>query len=161
MANPNPNPPVIASAAAHAARIRGREERAEDRVPEAGLSTAERIAQRILPGYRADEELREQARLSELRARGVIAAADDEPDEEYDVVVDEEVDEAPEVEAPKTTAEIYAERERARQQAERAATLAAHRSAGQVAPPQIRHNHAEALTQPYKRGQRWGSGPAA
>jgi hypothetical protein len=151
----NVNPPTTSSAAAHAARIRAREESAEDRKPVAGQSTAERYAARILPGYRRDEELREQARLSELRARGVISAVDEEPDEdeEFEVLVEDEAEDVEE--AAPSTAEIYAARERERQQAEHAATLAAHRSAGQTAPPPQGHQYTERVAQQYRRTTPW------
>ncbi|MEH0587406.1 hypothetical protein QA942_26300 [Streptomyces sp. B21-106] len=117
MANPNPNPPVTASAAAHAERLRAREQRAAEVKPAAGQSTAQRIANKILPGYRADEELRERARQNELRARGVISV-DTEPEGIEDEYEDEEVEEEPEVEEPKSTAQLYAEREMERQKHE-------------------------------------------
>lgn len=122
-------PTVTGSAAIHAERIRaGAAARAErPTAPAAGQSTAERYAQRILPGYRADEEARERARLSELRARGVISAeAEPEDEEEYE---DEEdvVEEVEEEDEPVSTAEIYARRERLRIKAEHKANLTAHR----------------------------------
>ncbi|MGW4139373.1 hypothetical protein ACWELV_21660 [Streptomyces mirabilis] len=77
------NPPVTASAAAHAARIRaGEEVRAAEREVPTGQSTAEMYAARILPAYRRDEELREEARKAEMRARGRWVPGDDEEDEE-------------------------------------------------------------------------------
>ncbi|MEH0582823.1 hypothetical protein QA942_01415 [Streptomyces sp. B21-106] len=132
--------PVTASAAAHAERIRASDGRTEGGKPAAGQSTAERIAQRILPGYRRDEELREQARLNELRARGVITAEDEEPDEdeEYDVVVEDEVDEEPEAEEPKSTAERYAARELERQKHEHDLYRAATRNVAAHAAQQAR-----------------------
>lgn len=118
-------PPVTASAATHAGRLQARD--AESTARPAGKSTAQHYADRILPGYRRDEELREQARLRELRARGVITP-DPEPDaDEEDYDVDEEYEEEPDVEeeAPMSTAELYARRERERQAAEHAANLRA------------------------------------
>jgi hypothetical protein len=157
-------PPATPTAVAHAERIRASTEGrpAEQAGTGGGQSTAERIAARILPGYRADEALRQQARLGELRARGVIAAEDEEPDEgeEYEVLDEQETDEDDEEEAP-STAELYARRERERQKAEHAATLAAHKSVGRAAVPQVGHNYAAQLAQPYRRGNGWGSGPAA
>ncbi|WP_327401987.1 hypothetical protein OG194_18805 [Streptomyces sp. NBC_01288] len=131
MRNPS-NPPVSASAVMHAERIRAREQsRSTDQgAAPAAQSTAERYAARILPGYRADAELREQARMRELVARGVITPESDveEDDEAYEEYEEEEVDEDVEEEAePKTTAELYAAREQARQRAEHKATVAAHR----------------------------------
>ncbi|MEU9264580.1 hypothetical protein AB0E04_03875 [Streptomyces sp. NPDC048251] len=158
----NMRQPVTASAAAHAERIRSGGQRAEVGKPAAGQSTAERIAQRILPGYRADAELREQARMNELRARGVVTpdAEPEDVEDEYDEDQEDEIlDEDDEEEAP-STAELYARRERARQKAERAATLAAHRSVGQVAPPPQVHRYAEILAQPYRRTP-GGQNPAA
>ncbi|NMI57102.1 MULTISPECIES: hypothetical protein [unclassified Streptomyces] len=78
------NPPVSPTAAAHAARIRVGEEaaNAEHEAPTAGQSTAELYAARILPGYKADEALREAARQAELRARGRWVPGDDAEDEE-------------------------------------------------------------------------------
>lgn len=77
------NRPVSATAAAHAARIRaGEEARAAKPDTPAGQSTAEIYAARILPGYRADEALREQARQADLRARGRWVPGDDAEDEE-------------------------------------------------------------------------------
>ncbi|QQM41988.1 hypothetical protein [Streptomyces liliifuscus] len=137
----------------HAERIRARTEVRADEEPgtTAGQSTAERIAARILPGYRRDEELRAQARMGELRARGVISAADEAPDEdeEYEVVDEEEIDEddVEEDDEPVSTAERYARRERQRQQAEHQATLAAHR--GRAPLPQVGHVYAAQLAQPH------------
>lgn len=148
-------PPVTPSAAVHAERIRARTEVRAEEEPgtTAGQSTAARIAARILPGYKADEALREQARLGELRARGVITAADEEPDpdegEEYEVLDEEEIDEddVEEDDEPVSTAERYARRERQRQQAEHQATLAAHR--GRAPAPQVGHLYAAQLAQPH------------
>ncbi|KND40091.1 hypothetical protein IQ64_35810 [Streptomyces stelliscabiei] len=150
-------PPATPTAVAHAERIRASTEGrpAEQAGTGGGQSTAERIAARILPGYRADEALRQQARLGELRARGVIAAEDEpvDEDEEYDeeVLVDEEEGD----EVPVTTAELYARRERERQQAEHAATLAAHRSVGQAAAPSQVHQYTERVAQQYRRTTPW------
>ncbi|MYV42913.1 hypothetical protein GT030_29620 [Streptomyces sp. SID1328] len=76
----NVNRPVTPSAAAHAQRIRERES-GEQKPPAAGQSTPELYAQRILPSYKRDEELREQARLNELRARGQWVPGDQEDDD--------------------------------------------------------------------------------
>lgn len=129
------NPPVAASAVAHAERIRaGEAERAAagPRTASGEQTTAERYAARILPGYRADEAARERARRDELRTRGVWVPSDDEeaeaePEdvEDYDVEVD---DEETEEEQPQTTAELYAARERVRIAAEREANRAAWQS---------------------------------
>lgn len=133
-------PPLTGSAAVHAERIaRGVERRAER--PEAGgKSTAELYAERILPGYRADERLRKGARLRELEARGIITAEDEQPDEYEDG--EEFEDEADEEERPPTTAELYAARERERIEAGHAATLTAHHGIGQQSAPQVRHRYA-------------------
>ncbi|MFJ2964249.1 hypothetical protein ACIPIC_18360 [Streptomyces collinus] len=155
-------PPVTGSAAVHAERIRAREERAEERTPPTGQSTAERIAARILPGYRRDEELREQARLGELRARGIISAEDDEPD--VDEV--EEYEEEPEAEgdaeeAPLTTAERYAAVEMERREAEHAANLRAQAGAGRPVAQPVGHRYAAQLAQPHRYANRYGPNPAA
>ncbi|WP_405525235.1 hypothetical protein OG426_19450 [Streptomyces canus] len=116
-------PTIGGSAAIHAARIRERDARraaVPDAVPD-GKSTAQLIAEQVLPGYRADEEARERARLSELRARGVISADPEPEDEEVEEYDEEVVDEADEAEEPTSTAEIYAARERLRIKAEREA----------------------------------------
>ncbi|MGW1669014.1 hypothetical protein [Streptomyces sp. NPDC002324] len=135
-------PPVTPSAAAHAERIRARtEERAAEQTETtAGQSTAERIAAQVLPGYRADAALREQARLSELRARGVISDGAEPEDAEEEVPVDEDEDDVEENDKPVSTAERYARRERQRQQSEREANRRAHegavRAMAQPLPPQ-------------------------
>ncbi|MCX4858953.1 hypothetical protein [Streptomyces canus] len=119
-------PTISGSAAIHAARIRERDAQraAEPDAAPDGKSTAQLIAEQVLPGYRADEEARERARLSELRARGVISA-DPEPEdiEEEDAYEEPEevVEEDDEEEEPTSTAELYAARERLRIKAERAA----------------------------------------
>jgi len=119
----NVNPPSSTSAAMHAERVRAGEAERAGRAPSpSAQSTAERYAARILPGYRADAELREQARLRELQARGVITA-DAEPEdvdeeEDFEVEVDEEEGDE---EAAQSTAERYAARERARIKVEREA----------------------------------------
>lgn len=77
----NVNPPVGPTAAAHAARIRDREARASEREAPTGQTTAELYASRILPGYKQDEALREEARKAELRARGGWVSGDDAEDE--------------------------------------------------------------------------------
>lgn len=139
MRNPS-SPPVTPSAAAHAERIRVREQArtAEQGTAPAAQSTAEMYAARILPGYRADEALRQQARMNELRARGMWVPSDDEETEgaedefeEYDDT-DEEVEEVDDEERPRTTAEIYAARERKRIEAERVANRAAWRTSTDV-----------------------------
>ncbi|MFD9099310.1 hypothetical protein [Streptomyces collinus] len=77
-------PQPTSSAAAHAERIRAREQAATERkaAPTGGQSTAERYAAQVLPGYHADEELREQARLNEMRARGRWVPGDQDDDTE-------------------------------------------------------------------------------
>jgi hypothetical protein len=67
----------------HAERIKARTKAGKEAVS-AGQSTAELYAARILPGYRADEALREEARKNELRARGVSLPGDDEEEPEED-----------------------------------------------------------------------------
>jgi hypothetical protein len=119
------NPPVTASAAAHAERIRqAGQQRAAVTPAAGGQQTYERYAARILPGYQADEAARERARLNELQARGVISAEADEPDIDEDEADQEEVPED-EADIPLTAAEIYAARALGRSSAEgRAAAVA-------------------------------------
>lgn len=161
--NPNqPVPPVTASAARHAERIRaGEVARAGREQPPSAPTTAERYAARILPGYHADEELREAARLSELRARGIIT-----PDPELEDAEDKFDEEEPEPEedeedAPLSTAERYAAVEVKRRAAEHEANLVAHKSAGQQAVPQVRNRYAAQVAQPHRYADRWGQKPAS
>ncbi|MEW2083476.1 hypothetical protein [Streptomyces sp. NPDC005283] len=84
----NGNPPTTPSATMHAERIRARTQPGNDAKEPAASSTAELYAARILPGYQADEELREEARKSELRARGTWVPGDDA--EDYDEEDEEE-----------------------------------------------------------------------
>lgn len=155
-------PAVTPSAVMHAERIRAQEK--EQPSGQAAQSTAERYAQRILPGYRADEELREQARLNELRARGTWVPGDEEPDEgegfEDEAPEDKVEDEEPES-APLTTAERYAAVETERRAAEHQANLTAHKSAGRTAPAPVGHRYAAQLVQPHNYADRWGPKPAA
>jgi hypothetical protein len=127
----NMRQPVTSSAAAHAARIKARdEERANaDASPVDTRQTFERYAERAAAGARADEELRQQARMGELRARGVIAAEPESEgaEDEYEEYDDEAPEDAEEDDEPVSTAERYARRERERQRAEHQATLTAHR----------------------------------
>lgn len=162
-------PAVGNSAAAHAERIRAGEVARAGRVqPPSAPTTAERYAARILPGYHADEELREAARLSELRARGIITP-DPEPEDledEFDEEVDEEEmepeeDEEDEEDKPLTTAERYADVEVKRRAAEHEANLVAHKSAGQQAVPQVRYRYAAQVAQPHRYADRWGQKPAS
>lgn len=133
MNNDPMRPPLTGSVAQHVQRIRAGEAEREGRPKSvSGLSTAERYAQQILPGYKADEAARERARRSELRARGVWVPSDNEDTEtaeaeaddveEYDEEVEEET-----VDAPRATWEVYAARERQRIAAERVANRAAWR----------------------------------
>lgn len=148
----NMRQPVTASAAMHAERIKaGEQARAKAAAERSGRQTAQIYGERAAAGHRADEALREAARLGELRARGVITPDPEPEDLEDDEGQDDEVlDEVDEEEAP-STAELYARRERARQKAEHAATLVAHKSIVQVSsPPQV-HRYAEQLAQPYRR----------
>ncbi|MEH0551232.1 hypothetical protein [Streptomyces sp. B21-101] len=87
----NVNPPTTASAVAHAQRIKAGEQTRKRAAGEReGRQTFELYAERARAGAAADEALREEARKSELRARGRWV-----PGEEVDV---EEGDEADEVE---------------------------------------------------------------
>ncbi|KUN03953.1 hypothetical protein AQI95_21170 [Streptomyces yokosukanensis] len=155
----NVNRPVAPSAAAHAARIRARDEEWASASGERDTrQTYEIYGERAAAQARADEELREGARKRELRARGVWVpddASEEEGDrEEYDQAEEYE-DEEPETdEEPVSTAERYAARERKRQQAERAATLAAHRGAVRTLGPQG-HQQAAKLAQPHRYADRW------
>jgi hypothetical protein len=155
-------PAVGSSAAAHAERIRaGEVARAGRAQPSSAPTTAERYAARILPGYHADEELREAARLSELRARGVITP-DPEPEDLEDEFDEEELEsEEDEEDAPLSTAERYAAVEVKRRAAEHEANLVAHKSAGQQAVPQVRYRYAAQLSQPHRYADRWGQKPAS
>lgn len=123
--------PVTPSAAAHAARIKARdEERAKANEQPDTRQTYEIYGERARAGFRADEELRQQARMSELRSRGVWTPGDEEVDddaaaEEYEEEVLDDEDDESEEDAPMTTAELYARRERERQRAEHTANRAA------------------------------------
>lgn len=154
----NPNPPVTQSAATHAERIRAREQRAVGRKPAVGQSTAELYGARALALVQADEELREEARRNDMRARGqwVPGDADEYDDgEDYEVEeYEEEMAEDDEEERPVTTAERYAAIETERRTAERAATLAAHKSAVRTIEPQG-HRYAAQLAQPHRLVDRW------
>lgn len=149
-------PAVTPSAAAHAERIRTGEQRSEA-TPLAGQSTAQRYANRILPGYQRDEELREQARMGELRARGVIAAdpepedaeaeyADDEPEPDEDVEEDGE---------PLTTAQRYAAVERERRAAEAKANRAAQSGAVRTWSPIVGNQYPPPVATPHRYTDRW------
>jgi hypothetical protein len=119
-------PTITGSAAIHAERIKARDaERAAGTKERDGRQTAEIYGERAAAGYRADEELREAARLGELRARGIITpdpepeTAVEEDDEGTDEYEEDEVVE--EDDEPTSTAERYARRERERIKAERVA----------------------------------------
>lgn len=134
--------PVTPSAAAHAARIAARGE--ESAARPAGKSTAEMIADRVLPGYRADQALRDAARMRELRARGVISA---EPEAEEEADVDDDV--------PLSTAEQYAAVELQRRAAEREANVKAQTGAVRVAVQPVGHRYAAQLAQPHRYAHLW------
>lgn len=137
-------PPAMASAAAHAERIRqAAEERdqAPAELPE-GVTTVQLYAERALAGVRADEALRKQARDNDRRARGEWVPGVEDDAEEADEHEDEPDDEPDDVEPkaeddePVPTWEQYAARERERIAAGRAATRVAHRGAvGPRQPP--------------------------
>ncbi|MFD8739401.1 hypothetical protein ACFV06_31445 [Streptomyces sp. NPDC059618] len=121
-------PAVTASAAAHAERIRARaEERAAAAEERDGRQTSEIYGARAAAGFRADEALREQARLNDARARGEWTPGDTEEEdveaeaEEYEEEPAEDDDEGEHL----STAERYARRERARQAAEHQANVRA------------------------------------
>ncbi|MFD4790537.1 hypothetical protein ACFWN1_26490 [Streptomyces sp. NPDC058459] len=137
-------PRITGSAAMHAERIKAREAaRAKAADERDNRPTHEVYAERAAAGARADEALRERARMDELRARGVISD-DSEPDEaeEYDVEEYEEevVEDDDEEGQPVSTAELYARRERERQKAEHAVNVRAQtgavRAMGQPVWPQ-------------------------
>jgi hypothetical protein len=91
-------PPVSAAVMRHMDRIEVGEERraAEAADRPTGMSAAEQHAARVLPGYRADAALREEARRRELAARGLLvdeADIEEEDEEEPDVEVDQEPEE--------------------------------------------------------------------
>lgn len=129
----NVNRPVTPSAAAHAERIRaGEEERQAAAKERDSRQTYEIYGERAAAAARADEELREQARRNDARARGEwvpgeeangedIEEAYDDEEYEEDADVDEE-------EAPVSTAERYARQERAKIKAEHEANLRARAS---------------------------------
>ncbi|MEU0069541.1 hypothetical protein ABZ027_08350 [Streptomyces sp. NPDC006332] len=132
---------VTGSAAQHAERLRAREaERAAAGQERDGRQTAEIYGERAAAGWRADEALREQARRNDARARGEWVPGD-EPE---DVVDDEEFEDAEEEgdledgEEPVSTAELYARRERARQQAGHRSAQAAHRGGSWAVAEQAR-----------------------
>lgn len=156
--------PTTPSAAMHVERIRaGEQERAARQDAPAAKSTAGLYADRILPGYAADEALREEARKSELRARGIWTPGAEQLVEELDEVedVEEFEDEEPEEAAPLTTAERYAVRETERRAAEHEANLVAQKSAGRTAPEPVGHRYAAQLAQPHRYADRWGPKPTA
>lgn len=150
--------PVTPSAAAHAARIREREEgRAARAVPADGRQTFERYAERAIAGARADEELREQARLNDARARGEWTPGDAEEDddvEEYEQADEAEEEDVEYDDEELSTAERYAARERKRQQAEHAANVRAQAGAVRTLGPQG-HQQAAKLVQPHRYADRW------
>ncbi|MFF8954094.1 hypothetical protein ACF09I_35655 [Streptomyces sp. NPDC014940] len=80
----NPNPPVGASAAAHAARLRERDAKADAGTTRRadGRQTYEVYAERALAQVRADEELRRRAEENDRRARGQWVPGDDDQDDD-------------------------------------------------------------------------------
>lgn len=128
---PSHMPPLPAAVQTHMDRIAaGAQRRAAEQASRAGgLSSAEQHAARVLPGYRADAELREEARRRELAARGLLV--EDELDVEGD---DEEqdataVDDEPEPGEPRlTTGEVYAARAGGRDSSERRSARQAYRN---------------------------------
>jgi hypothetical protein len=136
----------------HGERIRARAEaKAKAQRGQAdGRQTSEIYAERALAGARADEALRRQAEENARRARGEWVPGDgpEDVEEEYDVVeeYDEETDD--EDEEPKSTAEIYARRERERIKAERAANLRAQAGAVQTMGQQGGHRYAHVWDKP-------------
>ncbi|MPY34102.1 hypothetical protein FNH09_23490 [Streptomyces adustus] len=149
--------PVTPSAAAHAERIRARaEERAAASQERDGRQTYERYAERAAAGYRADEALREQARVNELIARGVIAA-DPEPEdlEEEDVEYEDEEPEDDEEDVPQTTAEKYAAIERERRAAERAVNVRAQTSMVQAMGQPLAPQRRPVVAQPHRYADTW------
>lgn len=153
----NVNPPVTASAAAHAARLRAREEeRAASSKDRDTRQTFERYAERAAAGFRADEELREQARMGELRARGVITA-DEEPDVEADEGEEYEEEQADDdtEDEPLSTASRYAAVERKRRTAEHRANVAAQAGAVQTMTPLAGNQYPARVAQPHRFADRW------
>ncbi|MGW3024513.1 hypothetical protein [Streptomyces sp. NPDC001221] len=142
------NPPTTRSAALHAERIRAAEEERTASERKDGRQTYEVYAERALEQARADEELREGARMRELQARGVISAAEDLDEE------DEEFEPEDEEEKPPSTAERYAAVELKRREAEHQANLVAHRGAVQTIGA-TGHRHAAQLAQPHRQAHLW------
>ncbi|MEU3546282.1 hypothetical protein [Streptomyces longwoodensis] len=150
-------PEASASARVHAERIRAGEKTAGRAGAAAGKSTAELYAERILPGYRADEAARERAQMGELRARGVVSADDvPEDDEEFEDQYEEEPAEDDDgEERPPTTAELYAERERERQQAEHAANVRAQTGAVGTMGRAVWPQYPVRVQAPHRYADRW------
>jgi hypothetical protein len=122
--------------------------------PTAGQSTAERYAARILPGYKADQALREQARMNELRARGIIAAETDEPDDEVEEGL-VEVEDVEEEDVPLTTAQKYAAVEVERRAAERKANVRAQAGAVGTMNLQPSPRRRPVVAQPHNYAHVW------
>lgn len=95
MRNPS-NPPVGASAEAHAARIRARDTKRAGTVEEGtdARQTHEIYAERALAGARADAAARERAAMNDRRARGQWVPGDESLDD-----TEEETEEPPEFDA--------------------------------------------------------------
>lgn len=120
-------PPTTRAIAAHVERAtQARTEQPAEETA-AGKSTAQVYADRVLPGYAADEELRERVRKQGMVARGVLTAEvqpvedDDEVDAEPEVI-------EPEEEKPLRTADLYARRTLAAHSAEAASARVAQRN---------------------------------
>ncbi|WP_333736368.1 hypothetical protein [Streptomyces sp. IBSBF 2806] len=117
----NMRQPVTASAARHAERLRARDEQRATRTSSqtGGRQTSEIYGERAAAGFRADEALRERARLNELRARGMsVPGADEDVDE------DDEEQQAEETTDPTDNPE-----RRAARVAHRSVALHAHQTA--------------------------------
>lgn len=156
----NPNPPVTASAALHAERIRARdtERAAAAKTPDA-RQTYEIYGERAAAGARADEEARRQALLNDRRARGEWTPgdepeADEDQDDEYDDT-EEETDVEDEEDTPLSTAEMYAARERERQAAERAANVRAHAGMVRTMDRPLAPQRSPTVAQPHRYAHVW------
>lgn len=112
-------PPAASSIAAHVERAtQARTEQPAEEAP-TGKSTAQVYAERVLPGYAADEELRERVRQQDMVARGILAAEVEavEEDDEPEVIEPEE--------KPQRTSDFYARRALAAHSAEAASARVA------------------------------------
>ncbi|MFG2948165.1 hypothetical protein [Streptomyces adustus] len=152
----NGGPTITGSAAIHAERIQARDaELAAAQKPD-GRQTFERYAERALARARADEELREQARLNDMRVRGQWVPGDEPEDQEDDGVEEvEEEDVEDEEDAPTSTAELYARRERERQAAERKANVRAHAGMVQTMDRPLAPQRPPTVAQPHRYAHAW------